>query len=63
MTGRQSAAKAAVADEVTTGEQTHVAIARGFAGTIIEPGEFVPAGIPVGLWMVPAPKKAPATEV
>ena len=49
-------------DENTTGDGTHIATARGFAGSIIEPGETVPAGIPVGSWMQPVSKKAPASE-
>lgn len=36
---------------------SHLASAKGYAaGIIIEPGEAVPAGIPVGSWMVEAPK-------
>lgn len=37
-----------------TGEGTHTATQRGYAGTVIEIGEVVPAGIPVStVWMAP----------
>lgn len=42
-----------------TGANTHVATARGYADTIIEAGEMVPAGIPVSTeWMEPTGKNA-----
>lgn len=37
-----------------TGHNTHVAIRRGYAATLVERGEFVPNDQPVGDWMVPA---------
>lgn len=37
-----------------TGVGTHVATERGYAVDLIEPGEPVPAGTPIGLWMKPA---------
>lgn len=41
-----------------TNEGSHVAVARGYAcGEMIEEGQAVPAGVPVGSWM--APKDAP----
>lgn len=40
-----------------TGANTHVATDRGYADTIIEAGEMVPAGIPVSKeWMEPVGK-------
>lgn len=54
------------APATVTGDGTHVAVARGFCGTVIEAGQFVPAGYPIGSWMAevakPAPKKAAASE-
>ena len=42
-----------------TGANTHVATERGYADTIIEPGEMVPADIPVSKeWMKPTGKDA-----
>lgn len=43
-----------------TGEKTHRAKARGYAGTLVEPGEFVSPGFPVGSWMEEA---KPESEV
>lgn len=35
-----------------TGSNTHRAIRRGFAGTLVEPGETISPGFVVGSWMV-----------
>lgn len=52
-----------MADKKKTGAETHRATQRGYvvdstskAGVLIEPGEIVPAGIPVGEWMEPIKK-------
>jgi hypothetical protein len=53
-----------MADSKTTGTNTHQATQRGYAvdpdskaGTLVEPGEMVPAGIPVSTeWMEPVAK-------
>ena len=49
-------------DANLTGDGTHVAVARGFCEEIIEVGQIVPAGHPVGSWMEPVSKKASASE-
>ena len=57
--------KATKAEPKKTGEATHRATERGYAGgAIIEPGEPVPAGIPVSIhWMAPAGSKPAEPEV
>lgn len=36
----------------TTGTRTHIATEKGYAGgVVVQIGEAVPPGVPVGLWM------------
>lgn len=46
-----------------TDASSHIATAKGYAaGMLIEEGQRVPPGVPVGSWMAEAPKAEPEVQ-